>query len=546
MDSPHLLLPFPLGPPPTRALSLAECFTEGHLNVRKWTQRNVSLSAMARWRTSFALQSFGGINGGAETGIDEEDRPKKRRAQRGVYRYKGNKDDPVEIIPPEESTWYKMYVTNLLMLEDDPMCQKFRERFRLPYNEFLKLVKEISADERFDRWCGTKVNNKKASPVELLVMGSLRYLGRGWTMDDLEEQTNISSEVHRVFFLVFIEFGSTTFYKKHVNTPIKVEEATTHMREFAEAGFPGCIGSIDCTQITTEGCSANLKNNHLGLKSSNTTRTFNLTVNHRHRILHSTRGGPGRWNDQTMVRFDEFISGIRDGTVLEDMEFELFELDKDGNPVTVKYNGVYVICDNGYLRWSCTVPPFSVANERDQLRWSAWVESMRKDVECTFGILKGRWRILKAGVRIHGVEQVDQIWLTCCALHNWLLDIDGLSEEWKEGVPVISDWEGPLADMDYEGVAQENYAHTIARLSANLDPRNYDSSGMGPGQDVVNEGCINDDEYIPDGLIRTVDVEMSLPYFRKRLVEHFDILWKRNEIRWPTRRRANHRPLTNV
>ncbi len=79
---------------------------------------------------------------------------------------------------------------------------------------------------------------------------------------------------------------------------------------------------------------------------------------------------------------------------------------------------------------------------------------MRKDVECTFGILKGRWRILKAGVRVHGVEQVDKIWLTCCAFHNWLLDIDGLSEEWKEGIPVISDWEGPLADMDYEGVAQ--------------------------------------------------------------------------------------------
>jgi hypothetical protein len=38
----------------------------------------------------------------------------------------------VKIIPPEESTWYKMYVTNFLMLEDDPMCQRFRERFRLP------------------------------------------------------------------------------------------------------------------------------------------------------------------------------------------------------------------------------------------------------------------------------------------------------------------------------------------------------------------------------------------------------------------------------
>jgi hypothetical protein len=103
------------------------------------------------------------------------------------------------------------------MLEDDPMCQKFRERFRLPYNEFLQLVKEISADERFDQWCGTKVNNKKASPVELLVMGSLRYLGRGWTMDDLEESTNISSEVIcpcRIFVNVLL--STLIFYGKEM------------------------------------------------------------------------------------------------------------------------------------------------------------------------------------------------------------------------------------------------------------------------------------------------------------------------------------------
>jgi hypothetical protein len=29
-------------------------------------------------------------------------------------------------------------------------------------------------------------------------------------------------------------------------------------------------------------------------------------------------------------------------------------------------------------------------------------ESLRRDVECCFGILKGRWRILKVGVRLHG------------------------------------------------------------------------------------------------------------------------------------------------
>jgi len=69
----------------------------------------------------------------------------------------------------------------------------------------------------------------------------------------------------------------------------------------------------------------------------------------------------------------------------------LLGYDQDGKLIGLKYKGVYVIVDNGYLDWSCTVPPFCVTNDMDEIRWSRWVESMRKDVECTFGILKGRW-----------------------------------------------------------------------------------------------------------------------------------------------------------
>jgi hypothetical protein len=51
---------------------------------------------------------------------------------------------------------------------------------------------------------------------------------------------------------------------------------------------------------------------------------------------------------------------------------------------------------------------------------------MRKNVECTSGILKVWWRILRSAVRISGVENIDKVWFTCCALHNSLLEIDGL------------------------------------------------------------------------------------------------------------------------
>jgi hypothetical protein len=62
---------------------------------------------------------------------------------------------------------------------------------------------------------------------------------------------------------------------------------------------------------------------------------------------------------------------------------------------------------------------------------------LRKDVECTFGILKGRWRILKTGIRVHNTEVSDNIWMTCCALHNILRE-DGFPSSYEAddgGVP---------------------------------------------------------------------------------------------------------------
>ncbi len=109
----------------------------------------------------------------------------KMRKQRFVYARRDMDDRPLEIIPPEESMWYKFYVHNFFINQDAKLAKAFRNRFRLPYPQFLELVEDIRSNNLFDQWCRYKSNNKKVSPVELLLLGLLRYLGREWTFNDL-------------------------------------------------------------------------------------------------------------------------------------------------------------------------------------------------------------------------------------------------------------------------------------------------------------------------------------------------------------------------
>ena len=482
---------------------------------------------------------------------------------------------------PKMSAWWSDYI------EDPQPCnlhwaKEFRQNFRLPYASYVMILDMITSDKSeglFDRWKTNdnvyeRVNkkNKKVSPIELLLLGSLRYLGRGWTFDDMKDVTYISRDVHRTFFHQFVKFGAKVLYPLYVSAPRTVEELRDCEEEYATAGFPGCIGSTDATHIPLEKVCFSLRQAHLGGKSKSTMRTYNLTCNHRRQILHTTSGHPGRWNDKTLIRFDSFMSELRDGAMNNTMDFELrtrqgIMMTSDGeagdkDSRTLKLKGAYVIVDNGYLEWSTTVPPVKNSCNRSELRFSQWLESMRKDVECTFGILKGRWRILKTGIRVHNTEVCDNIWLTCCALHNMLLDVDGLNRAWRNGVR--SHWE--LGSGEFRN---DEIPFSVQRL---VDPtgteefrrRQYDASRFGyqrPPPTAVsddeeeedsaeerNDGGSNANHNgigISNALTCPIQLgriesgtavnELNFFQFRSLLVENFNIRFHENNVQWPKR-----------
>ena len=207
---------------------------------------------------------------------------------------------------------------------------------------------------------------------------------------------------------------------------------------------------------------------------------------------------------------------------------------RDREVVAVKYQGVWLVVDNGYHNWSSTVPPFLNTCSRREIWWSEWTESMGKDGECTFGILKGRWRILKTGVRLFTTESVDKVWLTCCALHNMLIDVDGLDKPW-DGVNIPNSvWD----DGEFSELKVEEVPMALRRMLSPDMIRNYDNSSV--GADEGNDCVCEDDEGDNNASGRGNDVrkvrDMSLKFFRSKLVEHFDIMYEQRNVVWPKRR----------
>jgi hypothetical protein len=111
-----------------------------------------------------------------------------------------------------------------------------------------------------------------------------------------------------------------------------------------------------------------------------------------------------------------------------------------------------------------------------EIWFSEWLESTRKDVECTFGILKGCCRILKSGIHLHGTKPADAIFKTCCALHNWLLEVDGLNKGWENG-ETQSQYLGDYGEFDPSDPATAK-AFAMCDLSCPAAQRTFDLSGI--------------------------------------------------------------------
>lgn len=131
------------------------------------------------------------------------------------------------------------------------------------------------------------------------------------------------------------------------------------------------------------------------------------------------------------------------------------------------------------------VPPFKNPLNLEEVKWSQRLESIRKDIECCFGRVKGRWRFFKGTILFDSREKIDNAWFTACILHNMLHALDGLGDLEED-----ADWVG---------------------------------SAGAPGEAADMEVEVDDATDRPAA---------GFNAFRKELVTHFTCAWDKKEVLW--------------
>ena len=124
------------------------------------------------------------------------------------------------------------------------------------------------------------------------------------------------------------------------------------------------------------------------------------------------------------------------------------------------------------------------------------------------------------------------------------MEIDGYDKTWENGLR--SDWESELGDHEYNDVVRFEPNFAMSRLNNPGEVRNYDTSGLGVGTDIFNDDTL---DHIDDVINETSCVSRNVDTsgndftyvfsidqdgFCSKLVSHFDIMFQKNMIVWPS------------
>lgn len=146
-----------------------------------------------------------------------------------------------------------------------------------------------------------------------------------------------------------------------------------------------------------------------------------VVVDHDRRVLHVSEAFTGVAHDQSVMENDPFPRDIAYGKLYVNTEPKVVFVKKEEGNYQQFWEGVYFLSDQGYQKIRAFIDPTTPCFNHTERLFTEWIEAVRKNVECFFGILKSRYRLLKNAVRYHDIKVINDAFRTCCVVHNMII-----------------------------------------------------------------------------------------------------------------------------
>lgn len=186
--------------------------------------------------------------------------------------------------------------------------------------------------------------------------------------------------------------------------------------------FPNCIGSIDGKHIRV------ICPSHSGSMFYNYKQFFSIVlqglVDANYKFINIDVGAYGKQSDGGTFRSSALFLYLSEGRLHIPEDSTL-----PNSEITVPF---VIIGDEAYPLLTNLLKPYNRQQlNADKECFNARLSRARRTVECAFGIINSKWRILNKPIETH-IEVADDIVKAICVLHNTIIDKEGFEHHLAE------------------------------------------------------------------------------------------------------------------
>ncbi|XP_023752086.2 uncharacterized protein LOC111900429 [Lactuca sativa] len=266
--------------------------------------------------------------------------------------------------------------------DDAVYAVKFRRRFRMRKELFLRIVGDLEGRFPYFQWKMDARGKKGFSPIQKCT-ASIRQLAYDMGADKWDNYFRMSVRTVRDSVYKFCKAICLVYGQRYLRKPTINDIHQLYTVHEGKHGFPGMLGSVDCMHWSWALCP----------------NAWRAGANNDINVL-----------DQSPIFNDIYLGKSHDVP---------FQANR------IAYKCGYYLTDGIYLPLSVFVKSFTCPNDPKRKKFKEAQESARKDVERAFGVLKRHWQVLTVGARSYEVKRLRHVMYACIILHNMILEDEG-------------------------------------------------------------------------------------------------------------------------